>query len=233
MIAFSLQIINKAGGKMEQTIVLEPFSRVLSGYDKLEEVAVSVADCSRLCRDCQEYGVEGYRLGGYRGKSYLNRYVNCTVDQAPMLIYRQQYLIPLVFRESLATYRLFQEERIQAFFMLLEWTIQHRPELAIIDYDPQVQKQREYKKDLPHQVIDSAYLAFRLSEILDGSGFPLSKCHDLVDFMNWNRIYKLINNGDIGRHSKLFDPEDPFNRSELKMILKIVQLRYPETSIFI
>ena len=46
-----------------------------------------------------------------------------------MLIYRQNYLIPLLFRRSDSAFRLFEEEyRMEAFFLLLEWSLKHRPE---------------------------------------------------------------------------------------------------------
>ena len=56
---------------------------------------------------------------------------------------------------------------MEGFFLLLEWLLHHRPEKAIIDFQKssQIDPEREY-------VIDSSYIAFRLTEILDGSGFP-------------------------------------------------------------
>ena len=74
---------------MTERIVLQPFDRILSGYEKQTEMAVSVTDCSRLCRKYQSLGVQGYRLGDYRGASYLNRYLGCSVTRAPMLIYKE------------------------------------------------------------------------------------------------------------------------------------------------
>lgn len=214
---------------MEEKIVLEPFNRILSGYEKLAEVSVSVADCSALCRKYQKFGVEGYRLGGYRGSTYLNRYLNVTVDRAPLLIYKKQFLIPLVFRQTEASVQLFLEDyRMEGFFLLLEWLLIHRPEQAIIDFHKTrgIQPNKEY-------VIDSAYIAFRLTEILDGAGFPLSRFRTIEEFSEWNRTYKLIDNGSIGRHSKIFDPENPDNIAELQMILSIVGLRYSEMYLFI
>ena len=83
-------------------------------------------------------------------------------------------------------------------------------------------------------MIDSSYIAFRLTEILDGSGFPLSHFTDVEQFMEWNRIYRLIDNGSIGKHSKIFDPDnEEKNVSELQMILTIVAMKYPETRLFI
>lgn len=219
----------KGAAELEEKIVLEPFDRILSGYDKLAEVSVSVSDCSALCRKYKKYGVEGYRLGGFRGATYLNRYLNVTVDRAPLLIYKRNFLIPLVFRVSEASQRLFLDNyRMEGFFLLLEWLLPHRPEKAIIDFQKsnQIDPEREY-------VIDSSYIAFRLTEILDGSGFPLSHFTDVEQFMEWNRIYRLIDNGSIGKHSKIFDPDNEENVSELQMILTIVAMKYPETRLFI
>ena len=219
----------KGAAELEEKIVLEPFDRILSGYDKLAEVSVSVSDCSALCRKYKKYGVEGYRLGGFRGATYLNRYLNVTVDRAPLLIYKRNFLIPLVFRVSEASQRLFLDNyRMEGFFLLLEWLLHHRPEKAIIDFQKsnQIDPEREY-------VIDSSYIAFRLTEILDGSGFPLSHFTDVEQFMEWNRIYRLIDNGSIGKHSKIIDPDNEENVSELQMILTIVAMKYPETRLFI
>lgn len=83
------------------------------------------------------------------------------------------------------------------------------------------------------KVIDSAYLAFRVSEILDSGGYPLSNFQTLEQFIEWNRIYRLIDNGGIGRHSKLFDPEYPENMEELRMIISLVKLKYPDTELVV
>lgn len=74
---------------MEAKINLEPFERILSGYQKVEELAVNITDCSKLAQKYAPYGVEGYRLGNYIGTGYLNRYLECMVDRAPMLIYKK------------------------------------------------------------------------------------------------------------------------------------------------
>ena len=68
-------------------------------------------------------------------------------------------------------------------------------------------------------MIDSSYIAFRLTEILDGSWFPLSHFTDVEQFMEWNRIYRLIDNGAVLENIvKLFDPDNEENVSELQMI---------------
>ena len=212
---------------MEAKISLEPFERILSGYQKIEELAVNVADCSKLAQKYARYGVEGYRLGNYVGTGYLNRYLECMVDRAPMLIYKRNYLIPLLFRRSDSAYQLFEEDyRMEAFFRLLEWSLKHQPGKILIE--------KNEKYDLKKaKVIDSAYLAFRVSEILDSGGYPLSNFQTLEQFIEWNRIYRLIDNGGIVRHSKLFDPEYPENMEELRMIISLVKLKYPDTELVV
>lgn len=214
---------------MEQAVILEPFDRILSGYEKITEVSVTISDCSYLCTRYKKFGVQGYRLGDFHGMGYLNRYLACSVERAPMLIYKGRYLIPLVFRMAEDSYRLFEESiRMEAFFYLLDWYLDNKPKKVIM------KKVREDRNDSHSQqnlIIDSAYLSFRLSEILDGAGFPLSKISSLEEFIDWNRINKLIDNGGIGRHSKIFDCENPQNISELRVIFKIIHLKYPETQL--
>lgn len=212
---------------MEQAVILEPFDRILSGYEKLTEIAVAISDCSYLCSRYQSFGVKGYRLGDFRGTSYLNRYLNCSIKRAPMLVYKDPYLIPLVFRQTEDSHRLFSEPvRMEAFFYLLDWYLENDPQKVTV----KVAKGDSLRVENPRGIIiDSAYVSFLLSEILDGAGFPLSQMTTVAEFMDWNRINKLIDNGGIGRHSKIFDRENPKNRSELRTILKIIQLQYPAT----
>ena len=74
---------------------------------------------------------------------------------------------------------------------------------------------------------------FRLSEIIDAAGLPLSQCQSLNEFKVWNKKHRLIDNGLVGRHAKLFDETDKKQLSELKMILAIIQLKYPYMPLFI
>lgn len=212
---------------MEAKINLEPFERILSGYQKVEELAVNITDCSKLAQKYAPYGVEGYRLGNYIGTGYLNRYLECMVDRVPMLIYKKKYLIPLLFRRSDSAFQLFEEDyRMEAFFLLLDWSLKHQPEKILIETSQKVDTKKE-------KVIDTAYLAFRVSEILDSGGYPISNFQTVEQFMDWNRIYRLIDNGGIGRHSKVFDPEYPENIEELRMIVSLVRLKYPNTELML
>lgn len=149
------------------------------------------------------------------------------VDRVPMLIYKRNYLIPLLFRRSDSTFRLFEENyRMEAFFRLLEWSLKHQPTKILIEKNEKYDSKKV-------KVIDSAYLAFRLSEILDSGGYPISNFRSIEQFIDWNRIYRLIDNGGIGRHSKVFDPEYPENIEELRMIISLVKLKYPDTESFV
>lgn len=211
---------------MTETIILERFDRILSGYEKLTEISVSISDCSQLCLSYSHLGVQGYRLGDFRGVSYLNRYLTCSVKQAPMLIYKKDYLIPLVFRESEDSFRLFEESsRMTGFFYLLDWYLENEPKKVIVRERGAGNSGNRLNRE---SVVDSAFLSFRLSEIIDGSGFPISEFTRLEEFVDWNRVNRLIDNGGIGRHSRIFDIENPKNHSELTVILKIIQLKYPE-----
>lgn len=214
---------------MEERIVLQPFPRFFSGYGKKPEtMAVSIPDCSELCRKYRELGVEGYVITDWYGASYLNRYLDFSLRKAPMLIFKKDYYIPMVFRHSEATKQLFSEKnRMTAFFYLLDWLLHNQPATAIIDYH---QPEKHHRKKM---YVDSAYVAFRLSEILDVAGLPISRFHTLDEFMNWNRRYRLIDNGQIGRHSQIFSLKNKKQLAELKMILQVVKLRYPETTLFV
>lgn len=213
---------------MEDKIVLQPFDRILSGYDRLSEVAVSIEECGKLYRKYESLGVQGYRVWSYQGASYLNYYLHCSVDRVPTLIYKNKYLIPLIFRSSKESEALFDAPyRMEGFFALLDWLVEHRPQKALIDYD------KEKEKEILYWVVDSSYIAFRLYEIIEGAGFPLSHFRSADEFKGWNRIYSLINSDRIGRHSRSFDPSNPEQLSELQMILKIVKLKYPQTMLFV
>ncbi|KAF1296809.1 hypothetical protein BAU15_09185 [Enterococcus sp. JM4C] len=203
-----------------QAIILEPFNRILSGYKKVEELAVPVEACSYLCEQYQSFGVQSYLLASFQSTGYLNRYLTCTFEHLPTLVYRKIYRIPLIFRKSTNAQLLFSDSyRFEGFLLLLAWYLEHQPDKIIMD---------KHKTDLKNGPIylDSAFLNFRLSEIFDGAGFPLSNFNSLEQFIEWNRIYRLINNKKVGRHTKVFDESSEENISELRTILKIVSLKY-------
>ena len=148
-----------------------------------------------------------------------------------MLIYRKKYLIPLVFRHNPESYELFSEEyRLESFFILLAWYLKNEPQKVILQDYEKLKNKRLYHE---FTVIDSAFLVFRLSEILDAAGLPISHCANLATFKEWNKQHRLLDNGLVGRHAKIFDEEDKKQYSELKMILQLIQLKYPNTKLFI
>ena len=209
---------------MMQAIVLEPFDRILSGYQKIEELAVPVDACSYLCKTYQSLGVQGYQLANFRATGYLNRYLTCTFEHLPTLVYKKIYRIPLAFRKVESSQLLFSDSyRFEGFLKLLDWYLEHQPNKIVMD-----KHQTDLKKGPIY--LDSAFLNFRLSEIIDGAGFPLSNFYSLEQFIEWNRIYRLINNKSVGRHSKVFDETSQENLSELRIILEIVSLKYGPTN---
>ena len=121
-------------GSMEAKISLEPFERILSGYQKIEELAVNVADCSKLAQKYARYGVEGYRLGNYVGTGYLNRYLECMVDRAPMLIYKRNYFDSSAFLDVQILLINYLKRIIEwKLFRLLEWSLKHQPGKILIE----------------------------------------------------------------------------------------------------
>lgn len=67
----------------------------------------------------------------------------------------------MLFRRSDSAFQLFEEDyRMEAFFLLLDWSLKHQPEKILIETSQKVDTKKE-------KVIDTAYLAFRVSEILD------------------------------------------------------------------
>lgn len=210
-----------------QGYILEPYERVIGECDKIKTLAVALQDCSRLAKQTQIFGVDGYCLGSYEGCGYLNRFMPFYTHQVPLLTYRQHYLIPLIFRYCSDSQRLFLEaERLPSFFLLLDWYLTYKPQDVVMNYHTTrdfYQKPKRVEK----QMIDSAFLVFRLSEIVDAAGLPLSQIKTFEEFLSWNRRHRLIDNGSVGRHSMIFDPDNEANRSELAMIITILRLKYP------
>lgn len=210
-----------------QGYILEPYERVMGEYDKIKTLAVALGDCSRLAKQTQRFGVEGYCLGSYEGCGYLNRFMPFYTHQVPLLTYQQHYLIPMVFRYCGDSQRLFLEtERLPSFFYLLDWYLQYKPQEIIMNYQT-TRNFYQRKKQLEKQMVDSAYLVFRLSEIMDAAGLPLSQLKTFEEFLDWNRQHRLIDNGAVGRHSMIFDPSNEANMAELAMIIAILRLKYP------
>ncbi|MFV0558149.1 MAG: hypothetical protein ACK5MW_05885 [Enterococcus sp.] len=214
---------------------MEPFDRILCGYKKLVGIAVSIRTCSQLVGKYRKYGVTGYLVGDFRGLGYLQRQTVFSLERVPMLVYQEKYLIPLVFRAQDETKRLFVEHyRMQAFFLLLDWYLTYQPEKVILQstFEKKATILPQYSTKESYQIVDNVYLALRLTEILEGAGYPLSRLQRLTEFIAWNQEHQLVVANKMGRHSPLFDPTNPKQCSELRMIQKLIQLKYPRFCFF-
>lgn len=201
---------------MRKDLELVHFDKILCEYRLKDGLTLSIDDSSRLADSLKNEGVEGYRVGSYDGKGYLTRYLEHFVECIPMLEYKNT-LIPLIFRDSPATRDLFLESyRWPALLQLLDWHLKYEPETALVT--PRV----SYKK----KIVDTAFLTFRLAEICDGAAFPLTNFRSLEEFEKWNEVHRLIDNGSIGRHAKIFNSRSFIDLEELEMIIKIVKLKY-------
>lgn len=200
---------------MEKPIPLIDHQKIISEYQLMTAWTISIADCDHLATEFSEFNVTDYCLANLWFKGYLTRFLACEVDQAPTLIYKNRYLLPLLFRYSEDTKKMFTEMyRWQALFLLLEWYLKYEPKKVILAWDETGTK----------KVIDTAFLVFRLSEICDGAAYSLSRCNSLTDFIDWNNEHHLIDT----QHENFrgFDPDDAKDLAELEVILAISKLRY-------
>ncbi|MHC9000912.1 hypothetical protein [Enterococcus bulliens] len=209
-----------------EEVTLQPFDRILSGFDKVTEVAFSILDCSYLSTKYQDFGITGYRVGDFKGRAFIHRYVPCSFYQVPMLIYRSKYLIPLVFRKNFTMINLFTDpNRFASFLDVLDFEVEARPKQVIIE----AQENAYPYAEETFYVIDTNYILFRLAEIIEVGALAIRHMTDIAEFMEWNRTVRLIDNGVKGRHSQIFDPQDDLQFSELDMIIGIVLRLYPES----
>lgn len=200
---------------MEKALKLVPFTRVLCEFHMVSGLTFSVEDCSYLARRYAKAGVTGYRLDGYTGTGYLTRYLEHSIHQIPMLLYKNRYRIPLIFRDNTVSHMLARETyRWPAFFKLLDWYLKYRPEQVMVHGD---KKQK---------IVDTAFLTFRLSEICDGAAFPFAHFEHLAEFEEWNQIYRLIEEQRPSKSEQPFDRNDPIQLSELKTIIEIIRMKY-------
>lgn len=218
--------------------VLIPFKRATGEYEKLACYSVPVEQCSLLVKTYHPYGVEGYCLADIKGGGYLNHFMRYEGHQVPTLIFRKHFLVPLLFRQDSGSQRLFQDpRRWQSFLMLLDWYMAHKPQEVVVgsyweasSWDVGGQPVITNRQ----KIIDTAFLVFRLTEIIDAAGLPLSQIETMAAFIQWNRQVRLIDNGGgVGRHSRIFDQEDPLDHSQLALILRIVSQYYPFTKDFL
>ena len=81
-----------------------------------------ICQCSALVEQCQHLGVEGYRVENYQAAGFLNRYLPISIPHAPMLIYKKDIRIPLVFRRDSHVQMVLNESwRLEAYFRLVDW----------------------------------------------------------------------------------------------------------------
>lgn len=213
-------------------IVLEPVNQAVSCSVISNEVAVPIRQCSQLVERCRELGVEGYRVGVFSGAGFLNRYLPITIPFAPMLIYKNKVEVPLVFRRGEAAVALVNDPlRLPAFFKLLDWYLSYDEEAEKVLFGYERARGR-LQQFTGKKVVDSALVAFRLSEIIDGAGYLLKDLQSETEFVSWNRVHRLVADQPIGRHSRILDLEDPKRLAEIRMIFDIVRLKYPHVNLF-
>lgn len=213
-------------------ILLEPVNQAVSCSVISKEVAVPIRQCSLLVERCHDLGVEGYQVGEFYGAGFLNRYMPIRIPYAPMLIYKNNVQIPLVFRKDAAAKALVNDPlRLPAFFKLLDWYLSYddEAEKVVFGYESSRGSLQRFTRV---KVIDSALVAFRLSEIIDAAGYSLKALHCEEDFIEWNRKHRLVSEQRIGRHSRVLNLEDPKRLAEVQMIFDIVRLKYPEVPLF-
>lgn len=202
-------------GRKIQTMV---HHKIISEFRHLTGLTIAVDDCAYLARKYQSFGVEDYIIANYEGNSYFTRYIQYYVDLLPCWEYKKDYLIPLIFREMPDTHRMFQEPyRWEAFFKLLDWYLTYQPEKVLITCQ---------KKPGQREIVDTAFLIFRLWEICDGAAFPIGNLNNLSEFQHWDHIFHLIDTGKSFRRTTDFNPEKIEDLTQLEVIIGIIKMRY-------
>lgn len=192
--------------------------KIISDFRLLSGLTVSIEDCANLTKAFKKYGVEDYYISDYEGNSYLTRYVDYFIDGIPCLKYKKQYLIPLIFRDMPDTQKMFQDNyRWKAFFILLDWYLEYNPEKVMVHCR---------KKKQRFDVIDTAFLVFRLWEICDGAAFPIANLNNLSEFEKWNQIFHLIDTGKSFKRTKEFDATKVEDLTQLEAVITIIKLKY-------
>ncbi|MFV0557504.1 MAG: hypothetical protein ACK5MW_02550 [Enterococcus sp.] len=180
----------------------------------------NVSACSQLVRKFQNLGVVNYGLTSYTGSGYLGHYSEYHVDHIPVIYYKKNYLIPLLFKKiSADTCHFTKDYQVIGFLYLVDWYLSYEPTKLFI--------RKNLEEVNPNQeIIDSDYVRLRLSEILDKSAYHLRHLKTIAEFENWNEKNRLIDNHYHGKHSRVFDWQDAKNIAELKVILSLVELKY-------
>lgn len=199
---------------MNKLIELVPFTKILCEYRILEGLTLRIEDCSALAKEYQDLEVTGYQLFDYSGTGYFTRYLDYSVRQLPTLTYRKRYMIPMLFRADQSSQKFVAAPyRWIAFFQLLDWYLENEPEKVLL---------QEVKVKGRVKVIDTAFIVFRLTEIFDAAGRPMSHFYHMADFIQWNSVHRLIDD----KSETGFDPTDKKQLSLLNVITEIVNLKY-------
>lgn len=192
--------------------------KIISDFRLLSGLTISIEDCAKLTKDLQEFGVEDYYISDYEGNSYLTRYVDYYIDSIPCWKYKKHYLIPLIFRDMPDTQKMFRDTyRWKAFFILLDWYLKYNPEKVLIKCK---------RKNKRMEVVDTAFLVFRLWEICDGAAFPIANLKNLSEFEQWNQIFHLIDTGKSFKRTKEFDVSKVEDLTQLEAVISIIKLKY-------
>ncbi|MFC0275123.1 hypothetical protein ACFFH2_00210 [Enterococcus devriesei] len=192
--------------------------KIISDFRLLSGLTVTIEDCANLTKEFQVYGVEDYYISDYKGNSYLTRYVDYFIDAIPCLKYKKNYFIPLIFRDMPDTQKMFRDPyRWEAFFILLDWYLTYNPKKVLV---PCSQK----KADV--EIVDTAFLIFRLWEIYEGSAFPIANLNNLSEFEKWNKVFHLIDTENSFTRNKEFDTTKVEDLTQLETVITIIKLKY-------
>lgn len=205
---------------MVHKIKTVPHHKIISEYRLLTGLSISIEDCASLAKQLQSYGVDDYRVGKYQGNSYLTRYLDYFVDFLPMWQYKKKYLIPLLFRCTKDTEKMFDNpNRWPAFFVLLDWYLTFHPQKVLI---------RNETSDEKQPIVDTAFVIFRLSEIWDGMAFPIGNLNTLAEFEEWNKKSHVLDTGSGFQRTSDFDEHNIEDLSQVAVLIEIVKLKYQD-----
>lgn len=95
-----------------------------------------------------------------------------------------------------------------------------------MEYNPEKVIVACSKKRKKFEVIDTAFLIFRLWEICDGAAFPIANITNLSEFEKWNQIFHLIDTGKSFKRTKEFDATKVEDLTQLEAVISIIKLKY-------
>ncbi len=76
------------------------------------------------------------------------------------------------------------------------------------------------------EVVDTAFLIFRLWEICDGAAFPIANLNNLSEFERWNQIFHLIDTGKSFKRTREFDATKVEDLTQLEAVITIIKMKY-------